>query len=152
MTISSESEGNVTRAHEPPTSQRATGSFVVKMAPLLLADANAPATSGRMSLDKTFSGDLVAMAKGEMLTAGTAVKGSAGYVAIDHVTGTLAGRSGSFMLQHTGTMDRGAPTLSIIVVPDSGTEQLAGLAGRLAIIIDSGQHRYEFDYTLPEIA
>lgn len=145
-------EGKVTKAREPLTSQRAAGSFVVKMAPLPLADANAPATSGRMSLDKTFSGDLVATAKGEMLTAGTAIKGSAGYVAIDHVTGMLAGRSGSFMLQHTGTMHRGAPTLSITVVPDSGTGQLAGLAGKLAIVLEDGQHRYEFDYTLPGIA
>lgn len=131
---------------------RAVGSFVVKMAPLPLADSNAPSTSGRMSLDKTFTGDLVATAKGEMLTARTAIKGSAGYVAIDHVTGTLAGRSGSFALQHTGTMNRGAPTLSITVVPDSGTEQLAGLAGTLAIIIEGGEHRYEFDYSLPDIA
>jgi Protein of unknown function (DUF3224) len=144
-------ESNPAQAREPLASQRAAGSFTVKMAPLPLADTNAPATSGRMSLDKTFSGDLVATAKGEMLTAGTATKGSAGYVAIDHGTGTVAGRSGSFMLQHTGTMNRGAPTLSITVVPDSGTEQLAGLAGRLAIIIEGGQHRYEFDYTLPEI-
>lgn len=130
-------------------SARATGLFEVKMSPAPLGDAGADATLGRMLLDKTYSGDLVGGAKGEMLMAGTAVKGSAGYVAIERVTATLGGRSGSFVLQHTGTMNRGAPQLSVTVVPDSGTGQLTGLAGTLAIIIKDGQHRYEFDYTLP---
>jgi hypothetical protein len=100
-------------------------------------------------LDKTYSGDLVGTGKGEMLIAGTAVKGSAGYVAIERVNGTLGGRNGSFVLQHTGTMNRGVPQLSVAVVPDSGTGELAGLAGTLAIIIQGGKHRYDFDYTLP---
>ncbi|MEO8058635.1 MAG: DUF3224 domain-containing protein [Burkholderiales bacterium] len=136
---------------ERTMSTRATGLFEVKMspAPLADADAGADATLGRMLLDKTFSGDLVGTAKGEMLMAGTAVKGSAGYVAIERVTGTLAGRSGSFVLQHTGTMNRGAPQLLVTVVPDSGTGQLTGLGGKFAIIVADGQHRYEFDYTLP---
>jgi len=134
---------------EKTMSGHATGLFEVKMSPAPLADATADASLGRMQLDKTFSGDLVGTGKGEMLMAGTAVKGSAGYVAIEHVSGTLGGRSGSFVLQHTGTMNRGAPRLSVTVVPDSGTGELAGLAGTLAIIIKDGQHRYEFDYTLP---
>ena len=83
-----------------------------------------------------------------MLTAMTAVKGSAGYVAIEQVTGTLAGRAGTFALQHTGTMARGVPQLSVIVVPDSGTEELAGLAGMMTIIIEGGKHSYEFEYTV----
>ena len=131
---------------------RAAGSFVVEMAPLPLADTSASSAFGRMSLHKTFSGDLVATSKGEMLMAGTAVKGSAGYVAIDNVAGTLGGRSGSFALQHTGTMNRGVPALSVTVVPDSGTDQLTGLAGRLSIIIEGSEHRYVFDYSLPDAA
>jgi Protein of unknown function (DUF3224) len=130
-------------------SARAIGLFEVRMSPAPLGDAAADATLGRMLLDKTFSGDLVGTGKGEMLMAGTAVKGSAGYVAIERVTGTLGDRSGSFVLQHTGTMNRGAPQLSVTVVPDSGTGDFAGLTGRLAIIIADGKHRYEFDYTLP---
>ena len=84
-----------------------------------------------------------------MLSAGTDVTGSAGYVAIEHVTGTLHGRSGSFALQHSGTMTRGTPSLSITVVPDSGTGQLGGLAGTMNIVVADGKHTYEFDYTLP---
>ena len=103
----------------------------------------------RMSIDKEFKGDLAATSKGEMLSAGTAVKGSAGYVAIERVIGTLAGRRGSFVLQHNGLMNRGAPHLVITVVPDSGTGELAGLSGTMAIIIADGKHSYELDYSLP---
>jgi len=129
-------------------STRATGRFEVKMAPLPLADSEASSLFGRMSLRKVFSGDLSGTGIGEMLMAGTAVKGSAGYVAIERVTATLHGRTGSFALQHSGSMTRGAPQLSVTVVPDSGTDQLAGLAGTLNIIVADGQHRYEFDYVL----
>lgn len=87
-----------------------------------------------------------------MLTAGTEVKGSAGYVLIERVTGTLQGRKGTFILQHTGTMNRGTPSLSITVVPDSGTGELAGLAGKLNIEITEGKHLYNFEYTLPTSA
>ena len=128
----------------------ATGSFEVKLLPQSLADAESGL--GRMSIDKVFSGDLQGTSKGEMLSALTAVKGSAGYVAIERVTGTLQGRSGSFMLQHLGTMNRGAPTLTVLVVPDSGTEGLAGIAGSLSINITDGKHFYTFDYTLPSQA
>jgi hypothetical protein len=136
---------------EKPMSTLAAGTFTVKMSPLPLAhtEIEADPAFGRMRLEKTFVGDLSATGKGEMLTAGTATKGSAGYVAIERVTGTLHGRSGSFALQHTGTMNRGAPELSVTVVPDSGTEQLTGLAGKLAILIEGAEHRYEFTYTLP---
>jgi len=103
-----------------------------------------------MSIDKKFSGDLEATSQGEMLAAMTAVKGSAGYVAIERVSGTLHGRHGTFVLQHSGTMTRGMPALSVTVVPDSGTEELTGLTGRMTIKIDAGNHFYEFDYMLPE--
>jgi Protein of unknown function (DUF3224) len=101
-----------------------------------------------MWLDKQFHGDLEATSRGQMLTAMTDVKGSAGYVAIERVSGTLRGRAGSFLLQHTGTMTRGAPSLTITVVPDSGTEELAGLSGRMNIIITDGKHSYELEYAL----
>jgi hypothetical protein len=102
-----------------------------------------------MSLDKQFSGDLLATGQGEMLTAMTPTKGSAGYVAIERVTGTLHGRSGSFVFQHSGTMERGAQQLSITVVPDSGTGELAGIAGRFTLQIVEGKHLYDLAYTLP---
>jgi hypothetical protein len=103
-----------------------------------------------MSVDKQFRGDLEGTSKGEMLTARTSVKGSAGYVAIERVSGSLKGRKGSFVLQHSGTMTRGTPQLSILVVPDSGTGELAGIAGKLMINIDGGKHYYDIEYTLPE--
>jgi hypothetical protein len=103
-----------------------------------------------MSIDKQFHGDLRATSKGEMLTAGTGVEGSAGYVAIEQVDGTLHGRSGTFVLQHSGTMARGVPQLTITVVPDSGTGELAGLAGKMTIEIADGRHSYDLEYTLAE--
>ena len=131
-------------------SARAFGLFEVKLSPLPPADGTADALLARMSIAKTFGGDLSGTSTGEMLTAGTAIKGSAGYVAIERVTGSLNGRSGTFILQHTGSMNRGAPQLTITVVPDSGTDQLVGLSGQLSIRIADGQHHYEFDYSLPE--
>lgn len=103
---------------------------------------------GRLSLTKQFHGELEATSVVQMLSAGTAVKGSAGYVAIELVTGRLAGRAGSFVLQHSATMNRGQATLAVAVVPDSGTGDLAGLSGRMTIDIVDGQHSYGFDYTL----
>ena len=126
---------------------KATGEFDVKVAPQA-EDKSEQGSLGRMSLDKTFRGDLAGTSKGEMLTAMTATKGSAGYVAVERFTGMLGGKSGSFMLQHTGTMSRGAQSLTITVVPDSGTGQLAGLEGRLGIRIEQGKHFYDFDYAL----
>ncbi len=129
---------------------RAKGSFEVDIAPLTINDKAADTGLGRMSIDKKFHGDLEAASMGEMLTAMTAVKGSAGYVAIERVDGKLKGRAGSFALQHSGTMTRGEPTLSITVVPDSGTGELTGLAGKLTIKIEDKKHFYELEYTLPE--
>ena len=126
--------------------KRATGTFEVKLNPLPAYDTSEGSPLARRSLDKVFAGDLVATSKGEMLSAGTAIKGSAVYVAIERVTGTLSGRRGSFCLHHTGIMNRGAPSLTINVVPDSGTDDLIGLTGTMAIIIADGKHSYEFDY------
>ena len=148
-----------TQAHSPVprpankevvTTTRASGTFEVKLKPQVTDDKAEDATLGRMSFDKQFHGDLEAISKGEMLTAGTGIKGSAGYVAIERVSGTLHGRSGTFVLQHSGTMTRGAPELTVTVVPDSGTGQLVGLAGKMAIKIADGKHSYDFEYTLAE--
>lgn len=127
---------------------QATGTFTVKLEPQ--PPAHADSGLGRMAIDKRFSGDLEAHSLGEMLAFRSALDGSAGYVAMERVAGTLHGRRGSFVLQHAGTMDRGASTLVVSVVPDSGTDELAGLAGTLAIHIDAqGGHSYTFDYRLP---
>jgi hypothetical protein len=123
---------------------RASGTFDVKLTPA------EDSTFGRMSIDKQFHGDLEGTSKGEMLSAATSVQGSAGYVAIERVTGSLKGRSGTFVFQHSGTMTRGALTLSVTVIPDSGTGQLTGLTGRMAINIVDGKHFYDFDYALPQ--
>jgi hypothetical protein len=128
---------------------RASGTFEVTLAPQATAHEPAGAPLGRLAIDKEFRGDLAGTSKGEMLTAMTSVKESAGYVAIERVTGTLQGRKGSFVLQHSGTMTRGTPSLVITVVPDSGTEELTGLAGTMTISITGGKHFYEFEYTLP---
>ena len=128
----------------------ASGTFEVKLTSQKPDNKEAESANlGRMSIDKKFSGDLEATSKGEMLSAMTDVKGSAGYVALERVSGTLHGRSGTFVLQHNATMTRGVPELSIAVVPDSGTGQLVGLAGKMTIKIVEGKHFYEFDYTLP---
>lgn len=103
---------------------------------------------GRMSIQKTWNGELKAKSKGEMVSAMTPVKGSAGYVAIEQVTGTLAGKNGSFVLQHYGIMDKGKDRLILEVVPDSGTDELQGLTGKMAIRIEEGTHFYEFDFEL----
>ena len=125
----------------------ARGTFVVKMTPQAPDDKGAVAV-GRFSLEKQFQGDLEGTSKGEMLAITSAVPGSAGYVAMEQVTGTLNGRAGSFALQHTGTLTRGAPELSVTVVPDSGTGELAGLIGKLNIKIADEKHFYEFDYAI----
>lgn len=130
--------------------KHASGTFEVALKPLSQPDEQSGITLGRMSIDKQISGDLTAVTKGEMLSAMTAIKGSAGYVAIERVTGALHGRKGSFVLQHSGTMDRGAPQLIITVVPDSGTDELVGITGKLTVNIVDGKHLYEFDYTLPQ--
>ena len=135
----------------PMTSRTATGPFDVKLAPQTLSDVAGSSGLGRMSLDKRFHGALEAASTGEMLAFRSATPGSAGYVAMETVRGTLDGRAGSFVLQHSSTLVRGEPTQSIAVVPDSGTDALAGLAGRMVIeIAPGGAHSYRFDYTLPD--
>ncbi len=127
---------------------RASGTFEVTLKPQPAYNQAAEANLGRLSIDKLFHGDLEASSQGEMLSAGTSVKGSAGYVAIERVTGVLNGRTGAFTLQHNATMHRGTPQLSIHVVPDSGVGELSGLAGSMQIDIVEGQHSYLFEYTL----
>ena len=129
-------------------STRITGKFDVKMIPQAPDAGDTAGIPGRMLLDKRYHGDLDASSRGQMLAAQTAVKGSAGYVAIEQVTGTLQGRSGSFMLQHTGIMNRGVGSLVITVIPDSGTGELADLAGTMSIEIAGGIHSYVFEFTL----
>jgi Protein of unknown function (DUF3224) len=124
--------------------RRATGTFTTAFEPLPIDDD----TISRMEVRKTIEGDLIGTGRAEMLSVGTPIDGSAGYVAIDRITGTLHGRSGSFVLQHYGLMDRGAGTLIVRVVPDSGTDELAGLTGTFEIDNSSAEHRYTFDYDL----
>ena len=127
----------------------ARGSFEVELAPLELETRTPGSLLGRMSIAKQFAGDLVGRSEGQMLTAMTEVEGSAGYVAVERVTGSLHGRKGSFSLQHSGTMARGVQQLTISVVPDSGTDELVGMTGSLMITIVDGDHSYDLDYVLP---
>ena len=128
----------------------ASGTFEVKLVPQPSDNPAAPLLA-RLLLDKQFHGELEATSKGQMLSAGTATKGSAGYVAIEQVEGALQGRRGSFVLQHNGVMTRGDGKLTVAVVPDSGTGDLVGLAGTMTIRIESGKHYYGVDYTLEPV-
>ena len=128
--------------------KHAKGTFDVKMAPQPDDKVGDP-TVGRMALDKQFHGDLEGTSKGQMLAVSTHVPGSAGYVAMERVNGSLHGRKGTFALQHNGVMTRGTPQLSITVVPDSGTGELSELAGKMTINIVDGKHFYELEYILP---
>ncbi len=125
----------------------AHGTFTVKVAPLTPAPAEG---LSRFSIDKEIRGDLEATTKGEMFSGGDPKQGAAGYVAIEVVTGTLAGKHGSFALQHMATMDANGPKMQVVVVPGSGTGELKGIAGKFTIIIADGKHSYDLDYTLPE--
>jgi len=127
---------------------RARGDFVVTLTPQSTDEITGASTLARLAIDKQFTGDLIGVSKGEMLSAGTPTKGSAGYVAIERVSGALHGRTGTFVLQHSGTMTRGSPELTVSVVPDSGSGELTGLSGTMRIIIDGKRHSYEFDYTI----
>ena len=128
----------------------AKGTFEVELKPQAEPNVLHGVSLGRMSLAKRFAGDLVGTGQGEMLTALTPIKGSAGYVAIERFAGALQKRQGSFVFQHTGTMNEGAQQLSITVVPGSGTGALAGIAGTFKIDIADGKHFYEFTYSLPQ--
>jgi hypothetical protein len=135
---------------ESKVNGHATGNFEIKMVRQPIAEEEAKTISVRMTSDKQFHGDLEGTSTGEMLGVYTAVKDSAGYVAMERVSGKLKGREGTFFLQHSSTMARGIQQQSIIVVPDSGTGELAGLAGSMIIKITDGKHFYEFDYKLPD--
>ena len=126
--------------------QHARGTFTVKVAPLTPAPADG---IGRFSIDKQILGDLEATTKGEMFSGGDPKAGAAGYVAIEMVTGTLAGKHGSFALQHNATMDLNGLKMSVIDVPGSGTGELKGIVGTFTIKIESGQHSYDLEYALP---
>ncbi len=125
-----------------------TGEFDVNLTPQPDGPGVGDATIGRMAIDKSYRGELSGTGKGQMLGVRTATKGSAGYVAMEKVTGTLNGRAGSFVLQHSSTMRRGEPHQSITVVPDSGTDELAGLTGSMTIDIRDGKHFYRFEYAI----
>ncbi|PYE39148.1 uncharacterized protein DUF3224 [Rhizobium sp. PP-F2F-G20b] len=124
----------------------ATGTFDVKLAPIDSSDG----PIGSMSIDKTFHGGLQGTGVGQMLASRSGVEGSAGYVAMERVTANLEGRQGSFILQHSGLMDKGASSLTVVVVPDSATERLAGLTGTMNIVVTPGRHDYQFRYTSPD--
>jgi hypothetical protein len=128
----------------------ARGTFAVSLQPLQFEGADDRSGLSRMTISKELQGDLIATTCGQMLSATTPVQGSAGYVALERVEGSLKGKKGSFVLQHTAIMDRGDPSLSVLVVPDSGTGELTGLAGRFDIRVEAGVHSYEFEYSLPE--
>lgn len=129
--------------------EHASGSFDITMTPASPPEHEGRTALGRMQLDKQYAGDLAASGKGQMLTAVTDTKGSAAYVAIERISGTLKGKKGSFVVAHTGTMSGGAQHLTISVVADSGTGELAGIAGTLGLKLVEGKHFYEFDYVLP---
>lgn len=134
---------------DTPISKHVTGPFDVKGAPLDTYNKD-DKSIGRFSLDKQYHGALEATSKGEMLAYGTGAAGSSGgYVAIEKVTGTLEGRTGSFVLQHSATMAKGKQDIHVFVVPDSGTGELTGINGTMQILVASGKHSYVFDYTLP---
>jgi len=135
---------------ESPMSQHAKGEFEVKISALEPAFKFEENPLGRMSIDKQFHGALEATSKGEMLSAGNPAKGAGGYVAMERVSGSLHGRTGTFVLQHSGTMSHGSYQMLVTVVPDSGTGQLVGLSGTMTIIIEDGKHSYEFAYSLPD--
>ncbi len=130
---------------------KVSGKFEVKLQPLVsYAKGDMGTNLGRMSIDKTYNGELSASSKGEIISAMTPVKGSAGYVAIEQVSGTLSGKNGSFVLQHFATMNKGKSLLNIEVVPDSGIGELTGISGKMSIRIENGQHYYDFDYHFGE--
>ena len=134
-----------------PVVQHAKGTLVPKLEPLPLSNAKDDPARGRMSIAKQYHGDLEATALGEMLTGTGNAKGSAVYVAIERVTGTLNGRKGSFLMYHYGTMSRGSQHLEVSIVPDSGDGELAGISGTLSLVIEKdGTHDYTLDYTLPD--
>ena len=125
----------------------ARGTFIVEVKPL--TPSPAPGIS-RFSINKQVRGDLEGTTKGEMFSGGDPKSGVAGYVAIEVVTGTLAGKSGSFALQHSATMDQNGPKMTVLVVPGSGTGELQGISGTFLILVENGKHSYDLEYSLPK--
>lgn len=149
LVISAQTSNSASSAKADFMSMHAEGTFDVKNAPLPADDAISGTSIGRFGLDKQFHGDLEATSKGEMLGAGSPATGTAGYVAIEQVTGTLNGRAGSFALQHFGAMEDNKFDLTVKVVPGSGSGALTGISGTMQIIIANGKHTFKFDYSLP---
>jgi hypothetical protein len=147
FTFASLSPFAIAQQKETPIIYHAHGTFTVNVQPLTPAPAEG---LSRYSIDKQIHGDLEATTRGEMFSGGDPKQGMAGYVAIEAVTGTLNGKHGSFVLQHSATIDHNGPKMSVIVVPGSGTGELKGIAGTFTIHIEKGQHSYDFEYTLAE--
>ena len=126
----------------------ASGAFEITMLPQQDQDFE----SGRLTIDKQYKGDLEGTGKGQMLSAHGHIEGSAAYVAIEKVEGSLHGKQGAFALQHRGVMDRGSPSLEVGIIPDSGTGELSGISGTMNIIIQDGQHFYELHYRIETAA
>jgi hypothetical protein len=149
--LAAAAQAPIHRQENTMTTHQSTGPFEVTLAPQPLSAVADKTGLGRMSLDKHYHGELEAASQGEMLSFRDPSGQSGGYVALELVRGTLGGRAGSFVLQHSSTMTRGVPAQSITVVPDSATGELAGLAGRMEVVIAAGgAHSYRFDWTLPD--
>jgi len=141
--------GTATPNRNAGVTMHATGTFVVKMAPAEASAIGQQAGIGRMTIDKTFSGMLEGTSQGEMLTAGTEATGAGAYVALERITGSIDSHKGEFLLMHDGTMLKNSPgAWHVVIVPNSGTGELAGIAGKMTIIIAGGKHSYEFAYTI----
>jgi hypothetical protein len=147
LAISARADAGASESIQKEVTMTARGMFEVKVTPQP-QDDNAGGRFDRLFIDKQFHGELEAVSKGQMLAARTAVEGSGAYVALESVTGRLNGRRGTFILQHRGTMSKGVYMMHVTVVPDSGTDELAGIAGTMTIIIEGSKHSYSFDYTL----
>ena len=147
LAISVCSDAGASESIQKEVTMTARGTFEVKMTPQP-QDDGAGGGFDRLFGDKQFHGELDAVSKGQMLAARTAVEGSSGYVALELVTGKLNGRRGSFVLQHKGTMSKGVYNMNVTVIPDSGTDELIGIAGTMTIIIEGGKHSYNFEYSL----
>ncbi len=130
-----------------PMTHHARGTFTVEVQALTPSPADG---ISRFSINKQIHGDLEATTKGEMFSAGNPQQGAAGYVAIETVTGTLAGKHGSFVLQHSATMDHSGPKMTVVIVPGSGNGELKGITGTFEILIEGGKHSYDLAYTLPD--
>ncbi|NHZ66399.1 DUF3224 domain-containing protein [Massilia genomosp. 1] len=136
-------------AQASPVIARASGPFEITIIPAGVPEKEGRTVTARMALEKRYTGALAASGKGAMLTAVSDTRGSAAYVAIERVSGTLAGRKGGFVLQHAGTMRAGTSQATITIVPDSGTEELSGISGAMTLTVVDGKHFYALDYALP---